>query len=110
MYAIINVHHDNSWIIPTYANEQQSKEKLIKVWEQIAYRFKHYNDYLLFETMNEPRVEGSPLEWMGGTYENRDVINKFNLAVVNTIRQAAETTIRGLYLFLPMPQQALMLH
>jgi len=86
MYAIINIHHDNSWIVPTYAKEQQSKEKLIKVWEQIAARFKNYNDYLLFETMNEPRVEGSPQEWTGGTYENRDVINRFNLAAVNTIR------------------------
>lgn len=86
MYAIINVHHDNTWIIPTYANEEQSKEKLVKLWEQIADRFKDYSDYLVFETMNEPRVIGSPTEWTGGTYENRDVINKFNLAVVNTIR------------------------
>jgi len=86
MYAIINVHHDNTWIIPTYANEQRSKEKLVKVWEQIATRFKDYDDHLLFETMNEPREVGSPMEWMGGTYENRDVINRFNLAVVNTIR------------------------
>jgi len=58
MYAIINVHHDNTWIIPTYANEQRSKEKLVKVWEQIATRFKDYDDHLLFETMNEPREVG----------------------------------------------------
>jgi len=34
------------------------------------------------------------MEWMGGTYENRDVINRFNLAVVNTIRASAEITIK----------------
>jgi len=61
-------------------------KKTCKVWEQIATRFKDYDDHLLFETMNEPREVGSPMEWMGGTYENRDVINRFNLAVVNTIR------------------------
>jgi len=31
--------------------------------------FKDYDDHLLFETMNEPREVGSPMEWMGGTYE-----------------------------------------
>ncbi|HEY9059985.1 MAG TPA: cellulase family glycosylhydrolase [Pseudobacteroides sp.] len=86
MYVILNLHHENKWLIPTYANEAQSKAQLIKIWEQIANRFKSYSDYLIFETMNEPRVEGSPNEWTGGTYENRDVINKFNLAAVNTIR------------------------
>lgn len=86
MYAIINLHHENSWLRPTYASEEQSKAKLTKIWEQIANRFKNYGDYLIFETMNEPRVEGSPNEWSGGSYENRQVINSFNLAAVNTIR------------------------
>jgi len=87
MYAILNVHHDD-WIIPTYANEAQCKDKLVKLWQQIANRFRDYSDYLIFETMNEPRVIGSPSEWTGGTYENRDVINRFNLAIVNTIRSS----------------------
>ena len=86
MYTILNIHHDETWLIPTYANEEKSKEKLIRVWEQIAEHFKDYSDYLVFETMNEPRVKGTPAEWTGGTYENRDVINKFNLEAVNTIR------------------------
>ncbi|HEY9060359.1 MAG TPA: cellulase family glycosylhydrolase [Pseudobacteroides sp.] len=86
MYAIVNFHHENSWLKPTYANEAQSKAQLTKIWEQVANRFKNYSDYLIFETMNEPRVEGSPNEWSGGTAENRQVINSFNLAAVNTIR------------------------
>lgn len=87
MYAILNVHHDD-WIIPTYANEAQCKDKLTKLWQQIANHFRDYSDYLIFETINEPRVIGSPSEWTGGTYENRDVINRFNLAAVNTIRSS----------------------
>lgn len=86
MYVILNLHHENRWLVPTYEKEAASKAQLTKLWEQIATRFKNYGDYLLFETMNEPRVEGSPNEWTGGTYENRDVINKLNLAAVNTIR------------------------
>jgi aryl-phospho-beta-D-glucosidase BglC (GH1 family) len=86
MYVILNLHHENKWLVPTYAKEAQSKAQLIKLWEQIASRFKSYSDYLIFETINEPRVEGSANEWTGGTYENRDVINKLNLAAVDTIR------------------------
>lgn len=86
MYVILNLHHENSWLIPTYDNEAESTAELIKIWEQIANRFKNYGDYLIFETMNEPRVIGSSNEWTGGTYENRDVINRLNLAAVNTIR------------------------
>jgi endoglucanase len=86
MYAIVNLHHEESWIIPTYAAQAQTTNELTKVWAQIAKRFKNYNNHLIFETMNEPRLAGSPYEWSGGTAENRDVINQFNLAAVNTIR------------------------
>ncbi|TYQ14912.1 UNVERIFIED_CONTAM: endoglucanase [Acetivibrio alkalicellulosi] len=85
MYAILNLHHEE-WIIPSYANEEQNTEQLTKMWEQIANRFKDYGDYLIFETMNEPRIKNSPYEWTGGTPEAREVINRYNLAAVNTIR------------------------
>ena len=71
---------------PTYANQTQATNQLTKVWTQIANRFKKYGDYLIFETMNEPRPVGASNEWTGGSSENRDVINKYNLAAVNTIR------------------------
>lgn len=87
MYAIINLHHEeSSWLIPTYANQQKVTAQLKKLWEQIANRFKDYSDYLIFETMNEPRVVGSSSEWSGGTAENRAVINSLNATAVNTIR------------------------
>jgi endoglucanase len=85
MYVIINTHHEG-WIVPTYANQAQVTDELTKVWTQIANRYKNYSDYLIFETMNEPKQDGGPNEWSGGTAENRDVINQYNLAAVNAIR------------------------
>jgi endoglucanase len=93
LYVTINIHHDDyhidhkgSWLIPTYEKQEEVTDQLIKVWTQIAERFKDYGDHLLFETMNEPRVTGGPDEWNGGTQEHREVINAFNVAIVNTIR------------------------
>ena len=86
MYVIINAHHENSWARPTYADLPTVKTKLAAIWTQIANRFKNYGDYLIFETLNEPRLEGSPEEWTGGTAEGRDCVNQENLAAVNAIR------------------------
>ncbi len=85
MYAIINLHHED-WLVTTYAGQSETTNELTKIWTQIANRFKNYSDYLIFETMNEPRLRGTEYEWTGGTPEARDVINKYNLAAVNTIR------------------------
>jgi len=86
MYAILNTHHEGEWLIPDKAHQTEVTNKLSKMWEQIATRFKDYSDYLIFETMNEPRVENSSSEWSGGTSEFRDVINQLNKAAVSSIR------------------------
>lgn len=93
MYVIINIHHDDydeskagTWISPTYEKQDTVIDQVEKVWAQIATRFRDYGDYLIFETLNEPREKGSPQEWTGGSTEHRAVVNAFNLAAVNTIR------------------------
>ncbi|MDS0524835.1 glycoside hydrolase family 5 protein [Clostridium sp. SHJSY1] len=86
MYVILNMHHEDSWLIPTSEKEAQVKNQLTKAWAQIANRFNKYGDHLIFETMNEPRPVGAANEWSGGSFENRSVINNYNLAAVNTIR------------------------
>lgn len=87
LYTILNVHHDDyTWLNPTYADEAAVKTKFVKLWSQIAERFKDYDLNLLFEGMNEPRVVGSPNEWMGGTAEEHDVINHLHQAFVDTVR------------------------
>lgn len=86
MYVIVNVHHDDPWIIPTNDKKDEVKDKLEKLWTQIAERFKDYGDYLIFETLNEPRYEGSAEEWTGGTEEGRQVVNEYHQISVDAIR------------------------
>ncbi|WP_299129106.1 glycoside hydrolase family 5 protein [uncultured Winogradskyella sp.] len=86
MYVIINVHHEDTWLIPTYDNGAMVKDRLSKLWTQIANRFKGYSDYVIFETLNEPRYENSPQEWTGGTAEGRDMVNQYHKTSVDAIR------------------------
>lgn len=89
MYTILNVHHDDyTWLNPTYSDEAAVTAKFTRIWTQIAARFRDYDTTLLFEGMNEPRVIGSPNEWMGGTPEERDVINHLHQAFVDTVRSS----------------------
>lgn len=86
LYVILNVHHDGNWCIPTYDKVSTVTPKLQSLWEQIATHFKNYNDHLIFETLNEPRLEGTQYEWNGGTSESRDVVNNYNETALNAIR------------------------
>lgn len=90
MYVILNSHHDNSYYkIGDAGNEEKEKAtcaKMEKLWKQIANEFKDYDEHLIFETLNEPRNEGSALEWNGGTAAERDYISKLNNVIVDAIR------------------------
>mgnify|MGYP002576373203 FL=1 len=92
LYAIINVHGDGyysikgGWLLcGEPASEQKTiKAKYKKVWEQIAKRFKNYDDHLVFESMNEE---------FDGTYNNPNPeyynnINAYNQIFVDTVRKA----------------------
>ena len=90
MFVIVNIHHDEEWLEPTYAHVDAAKDQLAKVWTQIANRFKSYENKLIFETLNETRLKGSAEEWTGGTAEGRDCINQFHQAAVDAIRATGE--------------------
>lgn len=85
MFVIVNLHHE-TWHSPTEENYPAASERLKKVWTQIGERFADYDEHLIFEGMNEPRVIGSAEEWTGGTDETRSIINKLNADFVSTIR------------------------
>ena len=87
MFVIVNLHHED-WHFPSYDNLEPAKAKLTKVWEQVAKRFKGYNEYLIFEGMNEPRKFGTNVEWTGGDDESRDVINQLNATFIETVRKS----------------------
>lgn len=86
MYVIINIHHDDEWVVPSYKKLDETNDQLHKVWTQIANHFKDYGDYLILETLNEPRLVGSEKEWIGGTEEGRDCVNQMQKVCVDAIR------------------------
>ena len=52
LYCILNVHHDGvdgNWL----SEGLKAKNKYINLWSQIAKEFKNFNEYLIFESMNE---------------------------------------------------------
>ena len=85
LYVVLNIHHED-WIVPTNVKKSEVEPKLEKLWTQIATRFKNYDDKLIFEALNEPRVQGSAEEWSGGTKETRTVINSYNKVALKAIR------------------------
>ena len=87
MYVIINMHHDDYiWFDPNDSEYESDSAKLVKIWQQVSEEFKDYGDRLLFEGMNEPRTVGSAAEWMGGTVDERAVVNRYEQDFVDTVR------------------------
>ncbi len=60
LYVIINDHWDGGWIehngFTASTDIDATKQKLAKVWTQIANWFKDYDEHLLFGGLNEPGV------------------------------------------------------
>jgi len=83
MYAIINIHWDNGWIQPTYAEQEYVTQRLDAMWRQIAINFRDYDDKLLFAGTNEVMVTG---DYSTPTEEYYTVQNSYNQTFVNTVR------------------------
>jgi len=86
LYVILNTHHEGEHIIPTYEKQEEVNAMISMLWKQIATRFEKYGGNLIFEVLNEPRLEGSDTEWTGGTAEVREVVNSYNMTALNAIR------------------------
>ncbi len=87
LYVILNAHHEE-WLMPLYDNAQEDEKRLCSIWDQVAREFAGYDEKLLFEGMNEPRLYNTELEWTAGTDESRDVINRLDRAFVETVRRS----------------------
>lgn len=85
VFVILNIHHE-TWHYPTEDNYEAASDRLKKIWTQIGTRFGGYNEKLIFEGLNEPRVIGSSEEWTGGSPGTREIVNKLNFDFVETIR------------------------
>ncbi|HCF82505.1 MAG TPA: glycoside hydrolase family 5, partial [Ruminococcaceae bacterium] len=93
MFVILNIHHDNStsFMFPTNQYLEQSKNYISAIWRQLAFHFRDYDERLIFEVMNEPRLIGHNNEWWidensADCKEAISCINEINQAGVNTIR------------------------
>lgn len=86
MYVILNSHHETSWIKPATDQLDSFMPKFEAMWKQIAEHFADYGDHLLFEGLNEPRIEGGKAEWSGGTKDGRAALNELNKKFVETVR------------------------
>lgn len=104
LYVIINIHGDGyytvdgGWLLCGESASQQKtiKAKYEKVWEQIAKRFKNYDEHLVFESMNEEfdNTYGDPKP------EYYDNINAYNQIFVDTVRKAGGKNSKR-YLLIP---------
>lgn len=87
LYVILDTHHE-TWLDLQPEREKEISEKLSGVWGQIALRFRDYDERLLFEGMNEPRMRDTEYEWTAGTKELQAMTNRLNQVFVDTVRAA----------------------
>ena len=93
MYVIINIHHDNEkdYLYPDSVHYENSEKYVTAIWEQVSRTFEQYDEHVLFEAMNEPRLVGTEYEWWLNTNASacRDAvncINRLNQKFVDTVR------------------------
>ncbi len=91
LYVIINSHHDNAYYYPSAENADRANKFITTVWNQVAEEFKDYDNHLVFESMNEPRLAGTDIEWWFSPADAKGraaitEICKLNQAFVDTVR------------------------
>ncbi|MEZ0537936.1 glycoside hydrolase family 5 protein [Caldicellulosiruptoraceae bacterium PP1] len=93
MYVIINIHHDimPGYYYPSSQHMKTSIQYVKSIWTQIANKFKTYNNHLIFESVNEPRLTGTKYEWWLDMNKDEckdavESINKLNQVFVDTVR------------------------
>ena len=87
LYVILNTHHED-WYYPTEENKEEDIKQLKALWKQIAEEFKGYDEHLLFEALNEPRLRDTDVEWTGGTPAAQAIINEYEKAFYDTVRSS----------------------
>lgn len=104
LYVILNIHHDNGGspaqlqrgkgFYPNKLNYDESLRFIVNVWSQISLAFNNgYDEHLLFEVLNEPRLCGTNYEWWYDAnstecQESAEVLNDYNQVALDTIRNS----------------------
>ena len=104
MYVILNCHHDNyntpakmpkgHGYYPNKVNFAESAIFVYNLWSQIAIAFNEgYDEHLVFEVLNEPRLCGTSHEWWfdknaAECIEAADCLNRLNQFALDAIRES----------------------
>lgn len=103
MYVILNIHHDDAdsenfkpgeGFYPSSKGKEESEKYLKAVWTQISATFNNqYDEHLIFETLNEPRLKGTSNEWWYDSSSAKckdamNILNGYNQLIVDTIRSS----------------------
>jgi len=93
MYAIINIHHDidKAYYYPSSECLENSKRYISSIWTQLCQKFGDYDNRLIFESVNEPRLAGTNYEWWfdknsAQCIDAANCINELNQLFVDTVR------------------------
>lgn len=116
MYVILDIHHDifsgkeeNSlgqcFIYPTEECYAVSEKYVTCIWQQLSEEFKDYDEHLIFESLNEPRLTGTEYEWWldpssPECTEAVACINKLNQCFVDVVRSSGGNNANR-YLLIP---------
>lgn len=107
MYVILNIHHDvdKKYYYPDSDHEDSSTEYLNAIWLQLAERFKDYDEKLIFESINEPRLVGHNNEWWidenkPDCIDSIETINRLNQVFVDCVRSTGGNNVNR-YLLIP---------
>lgn len=100
LYVIINMHHEE-WLDLQAEKETEILQKFAAVWNQVAEKFQGYDEKLLFESMNEPRLRDSEYEWTSGTQRMRDMVNRLNELFVKTVRETGGENVKRYLMICP---------
>jgi endoglucanase len=79
MYVLVNIHWDGGWLENnvTEAKQEENNFKQKAFWEQIATRFRDFDEHLLFAGTNEPNVDDST---------QMDVLTSYHQTFIDAVR------------------------
>lgn len=102
MYVVLNIHHDNyeknakmpksAGFYPTDENYEESAKFVCNTWAQISLAFNNgYDEHLIFEVLNEPRLRGTSEEWYYNATSPKSIsamnnLNKLTQNILDVIR------------------------
>lgn len=107
LYVILNTHHDieEDYLYPDEKHLDSSLAYMKAIWTQVSETFKDYDERLIMESMNEPRLKGTKLEWWLNAEDPRSAeavrcINQLNQLFVDTVRASGGQNAQR-YLLVP---------